>query len=77
MYRHAIVRENGEVLLSAGTIGSPQLLLLSGIGPRPYLSGDSRGISSSVGQYLYEREWYLDCTPNAAGAFIDTGGWHN
>lgn len=35
-YHHAIVREHAE--LCAGAIGSPQLLLLSGIGPRPYLS---------------------------------------
>lgn len=52
-----MVRENGEVLLSAGAIGSPQLLLLSGIGPRPYLS--SWGIPVAyhlpyVGQYPYD-----------------------
>ncbi|CAK9144713.1 unnamed protein product [Ilex paraguariensis] len=56
-YHHAMVREKGEVFLSAGTLGSPQLLLLSGIGPRPYLS--SWGIpvahhSPYVGQYLYD-----------------------
>ncbi|KAJ4823404.1 hypothetical protein Tsubulata_032425 [Turnera subulata] len=56
-YHHAMVRPNGEVLLSAGAIGSPQLLLLSGIGPRPYLS--SWGIPVAyhlpyVGQYLYD-----------------------
>lgn len=56
-YHHAMVRENGEVMLSAGAIGSPQLLLLSGIGPRPYLS--SWGIPVAyhlpyVGQYLYD-----------------------
>ncbi|KAK1290894.1 (R)-mandelonitrile lyase-like [Acorus calamus] len=40
---HAMTRSpNGEVVLSAGALGSPQLLLLSGIGPRPYLS--SQGI---------------------------------
>lgn len=32
------VRKNGEVILSAGAIGSPQLLLLSGLGPKSSLS---------------------------------------
>ncbi|XVF15100.1 hypothetical protein REPUB_Repub09cG0120200 [Reevesia pubescens] len=56
-YHHAMVREQGEVLLCAGAMGSPQLLLLSGIGPRPYLS--SWGIPVAyhhpyVGQFLYD-----------------------
>ncbi|KAL1811405.1 hypothetical protein DCAR_0623536 [Daucus carota subsp. sativus] len=56
-YHHAMVRDKGEVLLSAGALGTPQLLLLSGIGSRPYLS--SWGIpvvhhSPYVGQYLYD-----------------------
>ncbi|XP_058226979.1 (R)-mandelonitrile lyase-like [Rhododendron vialii] len=56
-YHHAMVREKGEVILSAGAIGSPHLLLLSGIGPRGYLS--SLGIPvvhhlPSVGQFLYD-----------------------
>ncbi|XP_021747390.1 (R)-mandelonitrile lyase-like [Chenopodium quinoa] len=56
-YHHAMVRGQGEVILSAGAIGSPQLLLLSGIGSRPYLS--SWGIPVShhspyVGQFLYD-----------------------
>ncbi|XP_044487578.1 (R)-mandelonitrile lyase-like [Mangifera indica] len=56
-YHHAMLRENGEVMVCAGAIGSPQLLLLSGIGPRPYLS--TWGIPVAfhnpyVGQYLYD-----------------------
>lgn len=56
-YHHAMVRDRGEVLVCAGALGSPQLLLLSGIGPRPYLA--SWGIpvahhSPYVGQFLYD-----------------------
>nr|GEU77549.1 (R)-mandelonitrile lyase-like [Tanacetum cinerariifolium] len=52
-----MLKEDGEVILCAGAIGSPQLLLLSGIGPRPYLS--SWGIpvvrhSAYVGNYMYD-----------------------
>nr|GLL23293.1 (R)-mandelonitrile lyase-like [Ipomoea trifida] len=56
-FHHAMVRGKGEVLLSAGALGSPQLLLLSGIGPRHYLS--SLGIPVSlhspyVGEFLFD-----------------------
>ncbi|CAL2226259.1 unnamed protein product [Prunus armeniaca] len=34
----AFIRGKGEVILSAGAIGSTQLLLLSGVGPESYLS---------------------------------------
>lgn len=47
----------GEVILSAGAIRSPQLLLLSGIGPRPYLSYWGIPVARHlpyVGQYLYD-----------------------
>ncbi|CAJ1951457.1 unnamed protein product [Sphenostylis stenocarpa] len=57
IHHHAFLLEHGEVILSAGAIGSPQLLLLSGIGPRPYLS--SWGIPVAhhlpyVGHFLYD-----------------------
>ncbi|KGN61134.2 (R)-mandelonitrile lyase 1-like [Cucumis sativus] len=32
------IHEKGEIIVSAGAIGSPQLLLLSGIGPKSHLS---------------------------------------
>ncbi|XP_028557161.1 (R)-mandelonitrile lyase-like [Dendrobium catenatum] len=56
-HHYAKTRPGGEVILSAGALGSPQLLLLSGIGPRPYLS--SWGIPvvahhPNVGQFLYD-----------------------
>ncbi|EXC28856.1 (R)-mandelonitrile lyase-like protein [Morus notabilis] len=54
---NAMVRENGEVLLSAGAIGSPQLLLLSGIGPRAYLSSWRIPVSHDlpyVGRFFYD-----------------------
>ncbi|KAG9141377.1 hypothetical protein Leryth_001832 [Lithospermum erythrorhizon] len=56
-YHHAMVRGRGEIFLCAGALGSPHLLLLSGIGPRPYLS--SWGIPAVhhlpyVGQFMYD-----------------------
>lgn len=56
-YHHAMVRDSGEVIPSAGAIESPQLLLLSGIGSPPYLL--SWGIPVAhhlpyVGQFLYD-----------------------
>ncbi|XP_057968239.1 (R)-mandelonitrile lyase-like [Malania oleifera] len=52
-----MLRGNGEVILSAGAIGSPQLLLLSGIGPRQYLSSLQIPVilhQPNVGQFLYD-----------------------
>ncbi|KAK1612810.1 hypothetical protein QYE76_036483 [Lolium multiflorum] len=54
---HALLRPGGEVILSAGSLGSPQLLLLSGIGPASDLA--SLGISVSadapdVGKHMFD-----------------------
>ncbi|KAK3026966.1 hypothetical protein RJ639_040818 [Escallonia herrerae] len=54
---HARVRQKGEVILSAGDLGSPQLLLLSGVGPRPHLTSLNITIVHDqpfVGQYMYD-----------------------
>ncbi|XP_052199191.1 sinalpyl alcohol oxidase Nec3-like [Diospyros lotus] len=51
----AMLKPKGEVILSAGTLGSPQLLLLSGVGPKSYLSSLSIPIVKHhpmVGQFL-------------------------
>ncbi|ONI27529.1 hypothetical protein PRUPE_1G092400 [Prunus persica] len=53
----AFVRGEGEVILSAGPIGSPQLLLLSGVGPESYLTSLNISVVAShpyVGQYIYD-----------------------
>ncbi|XP_073001428.1 (R)-mandelonitrile lyase-like [Typha latifolia] len=54
---HAMTRPGGEVLLSAGTLGSPQLLLLSGVGPVAYLSSWGIPVAADnphVGQHVFD-----------------------
>uniref|UniRef100_A0A6V7QRQ9 Glucose-methanol-choline oxidoreductase N-terminal domain-containing protein n=1 Tax=Ananas comosus var. bracteatus TaxID=296719 RepID=A0A6V7QRQ9_ANACO len=56
-HHHAMVRPGGEVILCAGALGSPQLLLLSGVGPRPYLSSWGIPVAANlpdVGQHVYD-----------------------
>ncbi|KAM7486850.1 hypothetical protein LguiA_002859 [Lonicera macranthoides] len=53
----ARIREKGEIILSAGTLGSPQLLLMSGVGPRSYLSSLNIPIvydQPFIGQFLID-----------------------
>ncbi|KAB2626012.1 (R)-mandelonitrile lyase 1-like [Pyrus ussuriensis x Pyrus communis] len=73
----AYVRDQSEVILSAGTMGTPQLLLLSGVGPESYLS--SLGIPvvldhPYVGQFLYDnpRNFINILPPNAIEPSIVT-----
>lgn len=53
----ALLRPGGEVILAAGALGSPQLLLLSGIGPAPDLSSLGIPVSADipdVGKHMYD-----------------------
>ncbi|XP_015877949.3 (R)-mandelonitrile lyase 3 [Ziziphus jujuba] len=53
----AFIRDEGEVILSAGAIGSPQLLLLSGVGPVAHLSSHTIPVVSQnpdVGNYMFD-----------------------
>jgi choline dehydrogenase len=64
--RHeAMLRPGGEVILSAGAIGSPQILQLSGIGPGALLSGhgiqvrhDMRDVGENLQDHLQIRMVY-------------------
>lgn len=56
-YHHAMMHEKGGVMLCAGALGSPQLLLLSGIGPRP---------TSHRGEFL----WLITCLMSDSSSMI-------
>src|SRR5262249_549652 len=68
-YRHGAeliqVRAEREVLLSAGTIGSPQLLLLSGIGPARELESLGIAVTANRAEVGHNLQDHLDfCTVN-------------
>jgi choline dehydrogenase len=74
------VRASREVILSTGTIGSPQLLLLSGIGPQKQLEqlgialqADLPGVGENLQDHLAVGESYF-CTQPVSLADIDTLG---
>ncbi|KAI5668085.1 hypothetical protein M9H77_17938 [Catharanthus roseus] len=72
-FHHAMLRDKGEVLLSARALGSPQLLLLSGIRPSAYLS--SWGIPVArhhpyVGAYLEAASNVIPFSAPSHGAFV-------
>jgi choline dehydrogenase len=75
------VRVHQEVILTAGTIGSPQLLLLSGIGPAKQLRGlgidvvaDREGVGENLQDHIASRVIYAARKPmmSAANGFCAT-----
>uniref|UniRef100_A0A0B7B9R8 Glucose-methanol-choline oxidoreductase N-terminal domain-containing protein n=1 Tax=Arion vulgaris TaxID=1028688 RepID=A0A0B7B9R8_9EUPU len=58
--RKQVVRANKEIILSAGAVGSPQILMLSGVGPKKHL--DELGIpvvsDLPVGQNLQDHLFF-------------------
>lgn len=62
--RETLSRARGEIVLSAGAIGSPQLLMLSGIGPADHLAElgiDTVVESPGVGDNLQDHPFFLTC----------------
>ncbi len=61
--REVVVRAAREVVLSAGAIGSPQLLMLSGIGPAEHLRevGVEPRVDLPVGENLQDHPYVISC----------------
>jgi choline dehydrogenase-like flavoprotein len=62
--REALARASGEVILCAGAIGSPQILMLSGIGPGEHLRElgiESRVDLAGVGENLQDHPYFTLC----------------
>jgi len=62
--REQVARANREIVLAAGAIGSPQLLMVSGIGPRDELerAGIELAVESpEVGKNLQDHPFFLCC----------------
>ncbi|XP_055919129.1 4-pyridoxate dehydrogenase-like [Eupeodes corollae] len=71
------IKARKEVILSAGTFNSPQLLMLSGVGPRDVLEavGIQQLVDLPVGQTMYDHMSHIGptFTTNSTGAtlFVD------
>jgi choline dehydrogenase len=76
------VRANREVILAAGAIGSPQLLLLSGIGPSKQLetlgvapSADLPGVGENLQDHLAVGESYFSTQPVSLTDIATFSNW--
>ncbi len=73
-----VARAESEVILAAGAIGSPQLLMLSGIGPADHLAekgigvvADSPGVGANLSDHpIVTAMWH---TPRSAGLWEKAG----
>ena len=52
--RKHVIRSNKEVVLSAGTVGSPHILMLSGVGPKKHLQDHKVGRKALYNQSILQ-----------------------